>query len=80
MPSLLRLIRQRQTPTAAQRFYVDLGSRELSFGPLRPIHDALRASGLPAQALWFRQIPGGKHSISHWRYRLPQALRWLYKD
>jgi predicted alpha/beta superfamily hydrolase len=60
------------------KIYVDLGTKESSFGPLEPLHGALRAVGFAEQELWFRRVDGGMHRIDHWGKRFPEALLWLY--
>lgn len=59
------------------KIYVDLGDQELGFGPLQPLHDALREVGFSTDELEFRLIPGGRHRISDWGKRFPDALLWL---
>jgi predicted alpha/beta superfamily hydrolase len=62
------------------KIYVDLGSNEPGFGPIEPVHEALRAVGFPDETLWFRHIPGGEHRVEDWGRRFPEALLWLYPD
>lgn len=71
---------ERRGKSRDMKIYVDLGSEEPGFGPIEPVHDALRAAGFPDEALWFRHIPGGEHRVEDWGQRFPEALSWLYPD
>ena len=71
---------QQKTKTHTLRIYVDLGTRELSFGPIQPVYDTLRSIGFSERELWFRHIPEGEHRITDWSVRFSQVLLWLYDD
>jgi len=68
---------RRRGRSLPMKIYVDLGSEELNFGPLQPIHDVLRTVGFAEDELKFRHIPGGQHRITDWSKRFPDALLWL---
>ena len=70
----------REGKSHPMKIYVDLGSAEMNFGPLKPVYDALRAAGFRDEELWFRQIPKGEHRIEHWGKRFPEALLWLFRS
>jgi enterochelin esterase-like enzyme len=64
------------------RIYLDCGARE-GAGKMMPIVRAmaehLRGRGWTDDDLMFRADPRGTHSEKHWRRRLPNALKFLFR-
>ena len=70
----------RQGKSHTMKIYVDLGSAELNFGPIKPVYESLRTAGFLDEELQFRLIPEGGHRVEYWGERFPEAMLWLYRS
>lgn len=79
--AIFRYVEERPTPPIS-RVYLDCGAKEAR-GRMLPLvakmADHLKARGYPEGQLRWRPDARGQHSESHWRRRLPLALRFMFR-
>jgi predicted alpha/beta superfamily hydrolase len=64
------------------RIYVDCGAHEAQGRMLqgaRSMAEKLWSRGYRDEQFWFRPDPDGHHTEQHWRKRLPEAVRFMYR-
>lgn len=64
------------------RIYIDCGAHEAEgrmLAAARGMAEKLWARGYREDQFWFRPDPEGHHTEHHWRKRLPEALRFMYR-
>lgn len=74
-------LRDQPTPRFS-RVYLDCGVREgggRMFGTVEEVAQHLASRGYAKRQLMWRPDARGQHSESHWRRRLPKAMRFMFR-